>query len=112
MTNSIGSSIAREADNVVYTLAGPEIAVASTKAYTTQLVALLLLALYMGQLKGTLKPALIQKITTALRNLPDQSTPCLMKKNTWQTSLKSSSRRMIFLPWPLHRLCDRHGRRN
>ena len=72
VTNSIGSSIAREADNVVYTLAGPEIAVASTKAYTTQLVALLLLALYMGQLKGTLKPALIQKITTALRDLPDQ----------------------------------------
>ena len=80
MTNSIGSSIAREADNVVYTLAGPEIAVASTKAYTTQLVALLLLALYMGQLKGTLKPALIQKITTALRDLPDQIDTVLDEK--------------------------------
>lgn len=54
VTNSIGSSIAREADHVVYTLAGPEIAVASTKAYTTQLVALLMLALYMAQLRGTI----------------------------------------------------------
>ena len=80
VTNSIGSSIAREADNVVYTLAGPEIAVASTKAYTTQLVALLLLALYMGQLKGTLKPALIQKISTALRDLPDQIDTVLDEK--------------------------------
>ena len=80
VTNSIGSSIAREADSVVYTLAGPEIAVASTKAYTTQLVALLLLALYMGQLKGTLKPALIQKITTALRDLPDQIDTVLDEK--------------------------------
>ena len=41
ITNSIGSSIAREADYTIYTLAGPEIAVASTKAYTTQLVAIL-----------------------------------------------------------------------
>lgn len=80
VTNSIGSSIAREADNVIYTLAGPEIAVASTKAYTTQLVALLLLALYMGQLKGTLKPALIQKISTALRDLPDQIDTVLDEK--------------------------------
>lgn len=76
VTNSIGSSIAREADNVIYTLAGPEIAVASTKAYTTQLVALLLLALYMGQLKGTLKPALIQKITTALRRSAGSDRHC------------------------------------
>lgn len=57
VTNVVGSSISREADQVVYTWAGPEIAVASTKAYTTQLVVLLLLALYMGQLNGTLDAA-------------------------------------------------------
>ena len=80
IVNVVGSTIAREADHVFYTLAGPEIAVASTKAYTTQLVALLLLALYMGQLKGTLKPALIQKISTALRDLPDQIDTVLDEK--------------------------------
>ncbi len=81
VTNSIGSSIAREADHVIYTLAGPEIAVASTKAYTTQLVALLLLSLYMGQLKGTLRPELIQKITHALRELPKQIEKVLNEKD-------------------------------
>ncbi len=72
VTNSISSSIARESDNVIYTMAGPEIAVASTKAYTTQLVALLLLALYMGQLRKTVKPELVKEITDALKDLPKQ----------------------------------------
>ena len=53
-------------------MAGPEIAVASTKAYTTQLVALLLLALYMGQLRKTVKPELVKEITDALKDLPKQ----------------------------------------
>ena len=52
VTNVVGSSIAREADQVVYTYAGPEIAVASTKAYTTQLIVMLLLSLYISDLKG------------------------------------------------------------
>ncbi len=81
VTNSIGSSIAREADSVIYTLAGPEIAVASTKAYTTQLVALLLLALYMGQLKGTIHMELIQKITQGLKELPKQIEKVLGEKD-------------------------------
>lgn len=72
VTNSIGSSIAREAGHVIYTLAGPEIAVASTKAYTTQLVALLMLALYMGHIKKTISEALEKKITDGLKALPDQ----------------------------------------
>ena len=54
VTNVVGSSIAREADQVVYTYAGPEIAVASTKAYTTQLLLMLMLSIYVGQIKGTL----------------------------------------------------------
>lgn len=70
ITNVVGSSISREADQVVYTWAGPEIAVASTKAYTTQLVALLLLAVYLGQLNGKIDPALAEKILTDLHELP------------------------------------------
>ena len=81
VTNSIGSSIAREADRVIYTLAGPEIAVASTKAYTTQLVALLLLALYMGQLKGTLSGEEIRTMTNALKTLPGKIEEVLKEKD-------------------------------
>lgn len=71
VTNVVGSSIAREADQVIYTWAGPEIAVASTKAYTTQLVALLLLAVYIGKLNGKLDAALAEKILTDLHELPN-----------------------------------------
>lgn len=54
IVNVVGSSVARESDDVFYTWAGPEIAVASTKAYTTQLVCLYLIALYMGKLRDTI----------------------------------------------------------
>lgn len=81
VTNSIGSSIAREAGNVIYTLAGPEIAVASTKAYTTQVVALLLLALYMGQIKETVSKEKISQITEALRTLPEKIETVLSEKD-------------------------------
>lgn len=72
ITNVVGSSISREADQVVYTWAGPEIAVASTKAYTTQLVALLLLALYMGRLNGNLPAEKEEQILADLQRVPDQ----------------------------------------
>lgn len=72
VTNVVGSSIAREADNVVYTWAGPEIAVASTKAYTTQLVSLLMLALYLAGLRGTLAAERTREIVRGLRLLPSQ----------------------------------------
>lgn len=52
ITNVVGSSISREADNVIYTMAGPEIAVASTKAYTTQVVVMYLMAMYFSELRG------------------------------------------------------------
>ena len=72
ITNVVGSSIAREADQVIYTWAGPEIAVASTKAYTTQLVAFFLLALYMAEIKGTQEAGRVVKLIEALRKLPDK----------------------------------------
>ena len=55
VVNVVGSSIAREADDVLYTWAGPEIAVATTKAYSTQLVLMDLIALYLGDLLGTIE---------------------------------------------------------
>ena len=63
VTNVVGSSIAREADQVVYTYAGPEIAVASTKAYTTQLIVMLLLSLYISPAYGNfLTPERIKEL--------------------------------------------------
>ena len=72
IVNVVGSSIAREADQVMYTWAGPEIAVASTKAYTTQLVTMFMLAMYMSGLKGTIAPERAHDLLTQLRHLPDQ----------------------------------------
>jgi glucosamine--fructose-6-phosphate aminotransferase (isomerizing) len=73
ITNVVGSSIAREADQVIYTWAGPEIAVASTKAYTTQLVSVFMLALYLAGLKGSLAPERIKDLISQLKNLPAQA---------------------------------------
>ncbi|KAF1085063.1 Glutamine--fructose-6-phosphate aminotransferase (isomerizing) [Sporotomaculum syntrophicum] len=72
VTNVVDSSVAREADDVLYTWAGPEIAVASTKAYTTQLVAMYLIGLYLAQGRGTIKPEELKGIITGLRELPDK----------------------------------------
>jgi len=68
--NVVGSMATREADGTVYTHAGPEIGVASTKAFTSQLVALQLLALYMAQVRGTIGPAEIRHHIEELLQLP------------------------------------------
>ena len=70
--NVVGSSIAREADNVMYTWAGPEIAVATTKAYSTQLAALYLLAMHFAKVRGTLSQDRFDSLLQDLRKLPDQ----------------------------------------
>lgn len=72
VTNVVGSSIAREADQVVYTYAGPEIAVASTKAYTTQLLVMLMLAVYVGRLCGTLDGNKADALAKGLHKVPEQ----------------------------------------
>lgn len=72
LTNVVGSSIAREADQVLYTWAGPEIAVASTKAYTTQLILFFMLALYMAQIKKTQTPERLEELIAKLKNVPAQ----------------------------------------
>lgn len=70
ITNVVGSTVAREADAVFYTWAGPEIAVASTKAYLTQLMALYLLTLSLAEAKGTMPPSDIQAHLEALIQAP------------------------------------------
>lgn len=72
VTNVVGSSIARDANDVIATLAGPEIAVASTKAYTSQLIAFYLLGLYMAEIRGTKTTEEIAHILAAMDSLPEQ----------------------------------------
>ena len=72
VTNVVGSSISRESDYVFYTWAGPEIAVASTKAYTTQLVSLALISIDMALKKGTIEEIESNKILEEIKKLPSQ----------------------------------------
>ncbi|WP_405081392.1 glutamine--fructose-6-phosphate transaminase (isomerizing) [Paenibacillus chitinolyticus] len=72
ITNVVGSSVSREADDVIVTWAGPEIAVASTKAYTTQLLAFYLLGLFLAQTLETVEPAEIRRTLAAMQSLPEQ----------------------------------------
>ena len=71
IVNVVGSSIAREVDGGIYMHAGPEVSVASTKAYTCMVVALALLALHLGRIRD-LSPQQGRRLVTALRQLPDQ----------------------------------------
>ena len=72
IVNVMGSSIARESDHVLYTWAGPEIAVATTKAYSTQLVLMDLIALYLGDLLGTIEKTEYDTILHELEVLPEK----------------------------------------
>ena len=71
IVNVVGSSVARESDDVFYTWAGPEIGVASTKAFTTQLTAFYLIALHFAKLKGSLADSKIKEIVEELKSMPD-----------------------------------------
>lgn len=70
IVNVVGSSVARESDDLLYTWAGPEIGVASTKAYTTQLIAFYMLALHLGRLNGRLDMVRYHETITELKNMP------------------------------------------
>ncbi len=72
VVNAVGSSIARESHDVFYTLAGPEVAVASTKAYTTQLICMYLIGLYMGSTKGTIDKEYYDYMLNELKALPEK----------------------------------------
>lgn len=72
IVNVVGSSIAREADNVFYTLAGPEIAVATTKAYSTQLIATYLIAMQFAKVRGELDETEYKRLLEEMKTLPDK----------------------------------------
>ncbi len=71
VSNVVDSALAREADAVLYTRAGPEIGVAATKTFTTQLVVMQLLGLYLAQVRGSMDPGAIEQLVTEMRTLPE-----------------------------------------
>ena len=84
VVNVVGSSIAREADNVMYTWAGPEIAVATTKAYSAQLVAMYLLAMKFAHVRGQINDAELADMLEDLKALPAQVEMLLNNKGNIQ----------------------------
>ncbi len=84
IVNVVGSSIAREADACLYTWAGPEIAVATTKAYSAQLAALYMMAMKLAKVKGTVDERRFSRLLTDLKRLPDQIERLLGQKEKIQ----------------------------
>lgn len=99
ITNVVGSTLAREADLVMYTWAGPEIAVASTKAFTTQLMCLYLIALQFGLLRKTISPEEQAAAIEALGKIPPQAEAVLANRETIQrfASLQFNKNKVFFM---------------
>ena len=99
VVNVVGSSIAREADHVLYTLAGPEIAVATTKAYSAQLSALYAFAVELASVKGKLDPEQYAALIGELLSLPDKMTAALQDKERiqWFASRHANARDVFFI---------------
>jgi glucosamine--fructose-6-phosphate aminotransferase (isomerizing) len=95
--NVVGSMIAREAMGTVYTHAGPEIGVASTKAFTAQLTAAFLFALYLGQVRGTLTPDQAKKLITELTLIPGKLEALLSNDDECEELAKQYSKVQDFL---------------
>lgn len=84
IVNVVGSTIANESDDVLYTWAGPEIAVASTKAYSTQLAVIYMIVLYMADQLGSVSQEEMAQYMADLQRLPDLAAECLQDKETIQ----------------------------
>ena len=99
IVNVVGSSIAREADNVMYTWAGPEISVATTKAYSTQLAAFYLLSLYFAKIRGTISEEVCGQLVHELKELPEKIQSVLGDKERiqWFASKFSASHDIFFI---------------
>ncbi len=89
VVNVVGSSVARESDDVFYTWAGPEIAVASTKAYTTQLTCMYMLGLYMGLERGTVTEEYYRQFINELLEIPEKLKDYLKKTEEIEELAKS-----------------------
>ena len=99
IVNVVGSSIAREADNVLYTWAGPEIAVATTKAYSTQLVACYMLGIYFAKVREQIDTATYQNMIAELLELPDKIQTILGDKERiqWFATKYAAAKDMFFI---------------
>ena len=95
--NVLGSTLTRKVDNVIYTHAGPEISVASTKAFTTQLVAVLLAALYLGERRGVLGAEQIQEQINDLLRLPSAIDEALKLEELMEKTARKVYRASDFL---------------
>ena len=99
IVNVVGSTIAREADHVFYTLAGPEIAVATTKAYSTQLMAVYTLAIAMAEARGTLREEETGRLLGELELLPEKIEKLLENKERiqWFASKQVGAKDIFFI---------------
>lgn len=99
IVNVVGSTIASESEEVLYTWAGPEIAVATTKAYSAQLTAVYLIALKLAELKGRISDVEMQKALDAFHKLPELSEGLLLEREQIQymASLFFDSRDVFFI---------------
>ena len=99
IVNVVGSSIAREADYIFFTLAGPEIAVATTKAYSAQLVSCYLLALKLGQVRAHIGEDEMNRLIQELMNLPDKIVTILQQKEPiqWFASQNYNAQDVFFI---------------
>lgn len=99
IVNVVGSSIAREADHVFYTLAGPEISVATTKAYSTQLIACYLFAIELAKVRGQMEEAEYDRLIGELEKLPAKMQKILEDKERiqWFASKFSNAKDIFFI---------------
>ena len=99
IVNVVGSSIAREADSVFYTLAGPEIAVATTKAYSTQLMATYVLALQFAKVRGEIPDETYKNMIAELQTIPDKIAKILDDKERiqWFASKQANAHDVFFV---------------
>ena len=99
IVNVVGSSIAREADSVFYTLAGPEISVATTKAYSTQLIAMYVLALQLALVKGKLSQEQYVRYIEELQTIPDKIAKILEDKERiqWFAAKQANAKDIFFI---------------
>lgn len=99
IVNVVGSSIAREADSVIYTLAGPEISVATTKAYSAQLIAMYCLAIQLGKVKSTIDKSDIENYIAELEMIPEKIEKILDDKERiqWFASKYANASDIFFI---------------
>ena len=99
IVNVVGSTIAREADHIFYTLAGPEIAVATTKAYSTQLIAMYLLSIQRAFVQGKLEESCVSELLAEMETLPDKISKVLDDKERiqWFASKYANAHDIFFI---------------